>query len=42
MGTSTHRDSFDGVVAATATVEGVALVTSDAVFEGLNGLWVVW
>lgn len=37
-----HRDPFDRVVAATAMVEGIALVTSDAVFGGLNGLRVIW
>ncbi|MDR3662055.1 MAG: type II toxin-antitoxin system VapC family toxin [Mycobacterium sp.] len=37
-----HRDPFDRVIAATAMVEGIALVSSDPVFDGLNGLRVVW
>jgi PIN domain nuclease of toxin-antitoxin system len=38
----THRDPVDRVIAATAMVEGIALVSSDAVFDGLNGLRVIW
>lgn len=37
-----HRDPFDRVIAATAMVEGIALVSSDAVFSGVNGLRVIW
>lgn len=36
-----HRDPFDRLLAATALVEGLTLVTSDAAFEnyGLVRLW---
>lgn len=37
-----QRDPFDRVIAATAMVEGIALVSSDAVFDSLNGLRVIW
>ena len=37
-----HRDPFDRMIAATAMVEGIALVSSDAVFGGVNGLRVIW
>ncbi len=37
-----HRDPFDRVIAATAMAEGIALVSSDPVFGGLNGLRVIW
>jgi PIN domain nuclease of toxin-antitoxin system len=37
-----HRDPFDRVIAATAMVEGLALVSSDALFGRLNGLRVIW
>ncbi|OKH81471.1 twitching motility protein PilT [Mycobacterium sp. ST-F2] len=37
-----HRDPFDRVIAATAMVEGIALVSSDAAFQDLNGLHVIW
>lgn len=37
-----HRDPFDRVIAATAMVEGLALVSADPVFDGLNGLRVAW
>ncbi len=36
-----HRDPFDRVIAATALVEGLCLVSADAMFDcyGLNRLW---
>lgn len=37
-----HRDPFDRVIAAAAMVEGLALVSSDPVFDGLNGVRVIW
>lgn len=37
-----HRDPFDRMIAATAMVEGIALVSSDAVFSAVNGLRVIW
>lgn len=37
-----HRDPFDRVIAATAMVEGLILVSSDPAFNGFNGLRVLW
>lgn len=37
-----HRDPFDRVIASAAMVEGLALVSSDPVFDGLNGVRVIW
>ncbi len=37
-----HRDPFDRAIAAAAMVEGLALVSSDPVFDGLNGVRVIW
>ena len=36
-----HRDPFDGLIAATALVEGFTLVSVDAMFEayGVPRLW---
>ena len=37
-----HRDPFDRLVAATALVHGLDLVSSDAAFDTLPGLHRVW
>jgi PIN domain nuclease of toxin-antitoxin system len=36
-----HKDPFDRLIAATALVEGLTLVSADAVFDayGLTRLW---
>jgi PIN domain nuclease of toxin-antitoxin system len=33
-----HRDPFDRIIAATAITRGLALVSTDSVFDGLTGL----
>lgn len=37
-----HRDPFDRVIAATAMVEGLTLVTDDRAFADLNGVRTFW
>lgn len=37
-----HRDPFDRVIAATAIVEGLTLVTADPVFRDFHGLRLLW
>lgn len=37
-----HRDPFDRMLAAQALVEGIPLVTNDAVFRDFSGLKTVW
>lgn len=37
-----HRDPFDRLIAATARHMRIALVSRDAVFEGVEGLRVIW
>ncbi|PWR02478.1 PIN domain nuclease [Meridianimarinicoccus roseus] len=37
-----HRDPFDRLLAASANVLGLPLVSRDAAFAGWNGLHVVW
>ncbi|GAB4098326.1 type II toxin-antitoxin system VapC family toxin [Sinomonas halotolerans] len=37
-----HRDPFDRLIAAQALVEGFTLITADPVFDGLEGLEVLW
>lgn len=37
-----HRDPFDRMIAATALVMGVALISADPVFDGVAGLRRVW
>lgn len=37
-----NRDPFDRVIAATAMVEGLTLVTDDAAFVDLNGIRTFW
>lgn len=38
----TIRDPFDRVIAATAMIEGLPLVTSDDAFQNLNGIRIFW
>ena len=37
-----HRDPFDRILVAQALVESVALVSRDAVFQGLTGINLIW
>lgn len=37
-----HRDPFDRVIAATAMVEGLVLVSDDDAFTQLNGVRTFW
>ena len=37
-----NRDPFDRVIAATAMVEGLPLVTGDEAFRNLNGARIFW
>ena len=37
-----HRDPFDRLLASTAELMGLALVTRDPVFSGLAGLRILW
>jgi PIN domain nuclease of toxin-antitoxin system len=37
-----NRDPFDRVIAATAMVEGLPLVTDDGAFASLNGIRTFW
>ncbi len=37
-----HRDPFDRMLASTAELHGLTLVTKDSVFTTLSGLRVIW
>ncbi|MFW6598456.1 type II toxin-antitoxin system VapC family toxin [Propionibacteriaceae bacterium Y2011] len=37
-----HRDPFDRMLAATAIIEAIPLMTADPAFDTLNGLRLIW
>ncbi|MFX0547384.1 type II toxin-antitoxin system VapC family toxin [Roseovarius sp. S1116L3] len=37
-----HRDPFDRLIASTAELSGLRLISKDAVFSGLSDIHVVW